>query len=184
MAAAPTGCGRRAGGMSRMANSAPTSEQPVDPVEGWNAIAARVSKHTRLDVSAASVIRWSKRKDDPLPIRRWGVGRPRVVADGQEIDAWCDRQWVTTEQGEEERHDSEHPRGEQYLHQPHGGNSRAPGSRRVHSTPSRHPNQGPAVRPAAEGPGVDHRDRADDPANAFPCRPRAAQDSSERGPSR
>ncbi len=63
-------------------------------VEGWGAIAGRVSKRTGLDVTIHAVQRWSKRVSDPLPVRRWGAGRPRVVANASEIDRWADRQWA------------------------------------------------------------------------------------------
>lgn len=62
-------------------------------LEGWQAIAAYVAARTGFTVQVHAVQRWSRRKDDPLPVRRWGAGRPRVVADAAAVDAWCDRQW-------------------------------------------------------------------------------------------
>jgi hypothetical protein len=85
------------------------------PVEGWRAIAAHVSARTSFAISEASTRRWSQRRHDPLPIRKWGAGRPRVIADGQELADWCDRQWVRTERGEEEHHVSEKTRTEKHL---------------------------------------------------------------------
>jgi hypothetical protein len=69
---------------------------PPDLIEGWGAIAFRLSSRSGLDVSVNAAMRWAKRSRDPLPIRRWGAGRPRVVADAAALDAWCDRQWSGT----------------------------------------------------------------------------------------
>jgi hypothetical protein len=71
---------------------------PGDPVQGWSAIAARITQRTGLNMSPAAVTRLSKRQHDPLPVRRWGGSRPRVVADGRELDQWCDRQWQADEE--------------------------------------------------------------------------------------
>jgi hypothetical protein len=71
---------------------------PDDLVQGWSAIAARVTQRTGLNMSSAAVVRLSKRQHDPLPVRRWGGSRPRVVADGRELDQWADRQWQAGEE--------------------------------------------------------------------------------------
>lgn len=62
-------------------------------VAGWRAITAHVSARSNFAISVASIKRWSQREHDPLPIRKWGVGRPRIVADTRALDAWCDAQW-------------------------------------------------------------------------------------------
>jgi hypothetical protein len=84
-------------------------------VAGWRAITAHVSARIGFAISEDSIKRWSQRRHDPLPIRKWGAGRPRVIADGQELADWCDRQWVRTERGEEEHHVSEKTRTEKHL---------------------------------------------------------------------
>jgi hypothetical protein len=70
---------------------------PGDPVQGWSAIATRVTQRTGLNMSSAAIVRLSKRQHDPLPVRRWGGSRPRIVADGRELDRWSDRQWRAVE---------------------------------------------------------------------------------------
>jgi hypothetical protein len=62
-------------------------------VEGWVAIAAHLSEHLGFYVTPHAAKRWARRPLDPLPVRRWGAGRPRIVADGRALDAWSDRQW-------------------------------------------------------------------------------------------
>lgn len=86
-----------------------------DPIAGWRAITAHVSARIGFAISVTSIKRWSQRRHDPLPIRKWGAGRPRVIADGHELDAWCDRQWVSTERGEQEHHVSGNIQGEKHL---------------------------------------------------------------------
>ena len=78
-------------------------EPPSEPIGGWGRIAARVTRRIGLQVSPDTARRWAKRADDPLPVRRWTCGkRPHVVADGCELDAWCDRQWVVSRPDERE----------------------------------------------------------------------------------
>jgi hypothetical protein len=86
-----------------------------NPIDGWREIARHVSALTGFTISIDSIKRWSQRRHDPLPIRKWGARRPRVLADGQELDAWCDRQWVSTERGEQEHHVSGNIQGEKHL---------------------------------------------------------------------
>ena len=82
-----------------MQTSPPDGLVPAGPaiprlVEGWAAVAEHIQKRTGIHVSIDAAKRWARRAQDPLPTRRWGTGRPRVVADAQVLDSWCDRQWV------------------------------------------------------------------------------------------
>lgn len=65
----------------------------VEYIEGWGAIAARVSSRSGLEVSTDAAKRWARRDEDPLPVQRWGGLRPRVAADALALDEWTDRQW-------------------------------------------------------------------------------------------
>lgn len=65
----------------------------LDPIETWSAIAQYISVRTSLDVSQDAAQRWARQTEDPLPVRRFGRRRPRVVANPAAINAWCDRQW-------------------------------------------------------------------------------------------
>jgi hypothetical protein len=67
-------------------------------VLGWRNIAAHVSTRTGFSVGIDSLKRAARRADNPLPIRRWGASRPRVVADSAKLDAWVDTQWTTGRQ--------------------------------------------------------------------------------------
>lgn len=70
---------------------------------GWRMIALRVSERVGIEVSTNTARRMAQRERDPLPLKRWGGGtRPRVVADGHALDAWCDRQWIVSEPDKEE----------------------------------------------------------------------------------
>lgn len=62
-------------------------------LQGWRAIAAYVAARTGFTVNVDSVQRWARRAKDPLPVKRWGLDRPRVVADRAALDAWITRQW-------------------------------------------------------------------------------------------
>lgn len=71
-------------------NSAPGH---LPHVEGWGQIAQRIADRAGIRVSIDCVTRWARRKDDPLPVKRWGRGRPRVFASAVELDAWVERQF-------------------------------------------------------------------------------------------
>jgi hypothetical protein len=64
-----------------------------DILEAWRAIAERIGKRTRLSVTPDAVRRWAALKRNPLPTRRWGGERPRIVASAAEVDAWVDGRW-------------------------------------------------------------------------------------------
>jgi hypothetical protein len=103
-------------GGERRPASLPNGVPPsISLITGWCAITSHVSARTGFAISEDSIKRWSQRRHDPLPIRKWGAGRPRVIADGHELDAWCDRQWVSTERGEQEHHVSGNIQGEKHL---------------------------------------------------------------------
>ena len=73
---------------------APEAAPDTDQVEGWRDIAQRLSQRTTIAFTEDAAQRLSRRKHDPLPVRRWGPPRrPRVVADGLALDQWADRQW-------------------------------------------------------------------------------------------
>jgi hypothetical protein len=62
-------------------------------VSTWPTITDYVAARAPVPVSVDSVMRWAKRKSDPLPIRRWGPrDRPRVYCLVSELDQWIARQ--------------------------------------------------------------------------------------------
>jgi hypothetical protein len=65
----------------------------AETISTWRAIREHLQMRTGFAVSLDTLKRWSRRTDDPLPIRRWGVGRPRVVANSADLDGWVKRQW-------------------------------------------------------------------------------------------
>jgi hypothetical protein len=67
----------------------------LERLEGRLAIARYIAKRVGIEVTTDAVGKWIKRRRDPLSVKRWGVARPRILADVQEVDAWCDRQWKT-----------------------------------------------------------------------------------------
>ena len=75
---------------------------PSQVLAGWRMIALRVSERVGIEVSTNTARRMALRERDPLPLKRWGGGtRPRVVADGHALDAWCDRQSRPHGEGEQ-----------------------------------------------------------------------------------
>ena len=64
-----------------------------ESLDGWKHIAAHVSARTGFSVGVDAVAHMSKRVCDPLPVRRWGRRRPRVVADVAALDRWIDGEW-------------------------------------------------------------------------------------------
>jgi hypothetical protein len=66
-----------------------TREQTI---EGWVGIADYLAAHAPVSVTVDSAMRWARRPEDPLPVRRWGQVRPRVYAIAAELDAWLERQ--------------------------------------------------------------------------------------------
>ena len=57
-------------------------------------VAARLSDLAGVDVSRHQVWRWSKRDEDPLPLRRIGrLRRRRVVALPDHVEAWAQREF-------------------------------------------------------------------------------------------
>jgi hypothetical protein len=58
----------------------------------WPAIADYLAERAPVPVSVDSVMRWSRRPIDPLPVKHWGQVRPRVYAIAAELDAWLERQ--------------------------------------------------------------------------------------------
>mgnify|MGYP000944416869 CR=1 FL=1 len=81
---------------------------PASPpcLVGWLSIALHIGQRAGFHIGTDSVIRWSKRAEDPLPVRRWGAGRPRVVAEVDALNQWCDRQWAEANTpGSEGRHE-------------------------------------------------------------------------------
>jgi hypothetical protein len=67
---------------------------PSNPtIPGWSSITDYVSARAPVSVSIDSVMRWAKRRHDPLPVKRWGPrDRPRVYCLVSDLDAWLDRQ--------------------------------------------------------------------------------------------
>lgn len=58
-------------------------------IEGWGPIATHLSKRLQVDVTAEAA-RWYGRKGD-LPVKRLRLGkRPRVTADPDALNEWCD----------------------------------------------------------------------------------------------
>jgi hypothetical protein len=66
------------------------TRQPT--VATWPAIAGYLSDRAPISVSIDAAMRWARRSDDPLPVKRWGQRRPRVYALAAELDAWLERQ--------------------------------------------------------------------------------------------
>jgi hypothetical protein len=67
-------------------------------VATWPAIADYLAARAPVPVSVDSVMRWSRRAVDPLPVRRWGPrDRPRVYCIVAELDAWLERQHRSNE---------------------------------------------------------------------------------------
>jgi hypothetical protein len=66
-------------------------QQPT--IATWPDITAYVAARAPVPVSVDSVMRWSLRREDPLPVKRWGTRRrPRVYAIAAELDEWLERQ--------------------------------------------------------------------------------------------
>ena len=61
-------------------------------IVGWRGITDYVAQRAPFTMSVDSIMRWSKRRADPLPVRRWGTSRPRVYAHVADLDAWLQRQ--------------------------------------------------------------------------------------------
>jgi hypothetical protein len=66
---------------------------PTATIETWPRITSYLEERAPVSLSVDSVMRWSRRKFDPLPIHRWGTRhRPRVYAYAEELDRWLGRQ--------------------------------------------------------------------------------------------
>lgn len=61
-------------------------------VVGWRGIADYISERAPFTFSIDTIMRWSRRRVDPLPVRRWGTVRPRVYTPVADLDAWLERQ--------------------------------------------------------------------------------------------
>lgn len=62
-------------------------------VDGWKAIADRMTRRTGIEISPDQARRYARRLLDPLPVRRYGGPKPRIVADVAAIDAWTQREY-------------------------------------------------------------------------------------------
>jgi hypothetical protein len=60
-------------------------------VEGWKKVVAYLNERVPVAISVHTAMRYSRRPVDPLPLKRWGPGRPRVYAIAAELDAWIAR---------------------------------------------------------------------------------------------
>lgn len=68
-------------------------------LDGWDAIAAHMTKLTGVARTRVTLWRWAKKRLDPLPVSRTPGGRD-VVASSEAIDAWWDRQLVSCAEDE------------------------------------------------------------------------------------
>jgi len=70
-----------------------TMPNPSESIAGWAAIHEFVAARAPVPLSRHTILRLARRKQDPLPVKRWGgQGNGRVYAIAAELEAWCRRQ--------------------------------------------------------------------------------------------